>query len=368
MISSIFFFLFLIGCSSCNKNDEKPDSESEGDIYTNPVFEPSFADPTFLRDDDGTFYAYSTEEKWNDGEGDKIIPIIKSNDLLNWEYVGNAFSSRPDFVKDGQHRWVWSPDAIMHDGKYFLFYSLSFGEDAQAGIGVSWSEKPEGPFHDNGEVIRSDKIGVEHSIAPFFFEEDGKIYTFWGSFRGIYGIELEYDPAIPTFRIKGDKFQIGGVHFEGPRIMKKGEYYYFISSNGHCCNWTGRGENNWYNIRVARSKNLKGPYFDKNGNGIMTMDSTAPCHDGSILVVANEYKSCGADFENWAKFGAPGQNTKIITDDDANDWIMYHAVDRNNPWLRPSFIRRPLMLSQVVWEEGWPTIKYMNNEINPVFN
>ena len=187
----VFVLLYILSNTnpSCNGKDEKEDDKPDVSLFVNPIFSPSFADPTFLRDNDGTFYVYSTEEDWNDGLGDKIIPIIKSKDLINWEYVGNVFSERPDFVKDGNHRWVWSPDAIKHDGKYFLFYSLSYGEDPKAGIGISWSDKPEGPFHDNGEFLRSDKIGVEHSIAPFFIEDNGKFYTFWGSFRGIYGIQ-----------------------------------------------------------------------------------------------------------------------------------------------------------------------------------
>jgi arabinan endo-1,5-alpha-L-arabinosidase len=356
----LVLILILITSSSC-ENDEKKDdgiiSEPEV-IFKNPVFAPSFADPTFLRDNEGTFYCYSTEEDWNDGKGDKIIPIIKSKNLIDWQYVGKAFDARPDFVNDGKHRWVWSPDAVKHDNKYFLFYSLSYGEDSKAGIGVSWSDKPEGPFRDNGELLRSDKIGVEHSIAPFFFEEDGKFYTFWGSFRGIYGIELEYDSSVPTFRIKGEKFQIAGLHFEGPRITKKGDYYYFISSNGHCCTWP----ENWYNIRVARSKSLKGPYLDKNGNGIMSMTSTQP-HDGTVILIAEEYEN----FPKWRDFAGPGQNTKIITDNDGNDWIMYHAIERKEPWLRANFIRRPLMLSQVKWVDQWPVIMNTYNEVNPKF-
>ncbi len=357
-IVPLFGLTILAGFESCK--EKQPDKEEPGKkIFTNPVFEPSFADPTFLRDDDGTFYAYSTEEDWNDGKGDKMIPIIKSTDLINWEYVGNAFDSRPDFVNDGNHRWVWSPDAVKHDGKYFLFYSLSYGEDDKAGIGVSWSNSPAGSFHDNGELLRSDKIGVEHSIAPYFIEDNGKYYTFWGSFRGIYGIELEYDPTVPTFRTKGEKFQIAGMHFEGPRIVKHDGYYYFLSSNGNCCTWP----DNWYNIRVARSESLKGPYLDKSGKGIMSMTPDQP-HDGTVILIAEEYEA----FPAWRNFAGPGQNTKIITDDAGNYWMMYHAIERNEPWLRPGFIRRPLMLSQIKWVNGWPEVTYLANEINPVFN
>jgi arabinan endo-1,5-alpha-L-arabinosidase len=37
------------------------------------------------------------------------------------------------------------------------------------------------------------EIGVQNSIDPFYIEDDGKKYLFWGSFRGIYAIELNDD-------------------------------------------------------------------------------------------------------------------------------------------------------------------------------
>ena len=67
--------LMLAGCNS-----------PQGATYTNPVFDPVFADPCIIRGDDGYFYAYATEDYGCYGEEDRVacIPIIKSPDLVQW--------------------------------------------------------------------------------------------------------------------------------------------------------------------------------------------------------------------------------------------------------------------------------------------
>lgn len=42
-------------------------------------------------------------------------------------------------------------------------------------------------------MFRSNEINVQNSIDPFYIEDAGKKFLFWGSFRGIYGIELSED-------------------------------------------------------------------------------------------------------------------------------------------------------------------------------
>ena len=68
-----------------------------------------------------------------------------------------------------------------------------WGGEWTCGIGAAVSDKPEGPFIDKGPLFRSKTIQVQNSIDQFFMEDNGKKYLFWGSFRGIYGIELSGD-------------------------------------------------------------------------------------------------------------------------------------------------------------------------------
>lgn len=46
--------------------------------------------------------------------------------------------------------------------------------------------------------------------------------------------------------------------------MKRDRYYYLFGSRGTYC----EGENSADNMAVGRSKNIKGPYVDKDGKNI----------------------------------------------------------------------------------------------------
>lgn len=69
--------------------------------YTNPVSGPqadTFADPTVIRGKDGWWYAYGTSDPLREGERTAhLIPIMRSADLVRWEYRGDVFgaASRP---------------------------------------------------------------------------------------------------------------------------------------------------------------------------------------------------------------------------------------------------------------------------------
>lgn len=121
------------------------------------------------------------------------MPIYKSKNLIDWVNVGTAFteSTRPTFEPKGG---IWAPDINQINGRYVLYYSMSvWGGEWTCGIGAAVADKPEGPFTDQGMLFRSNGIGVQNSIDPFYIEDAGKKYLFWGSFRGIYAIELSDD-------------------------------------------------------------------------------------------------------------------------------------------------------------------------------
>lgn len=65
--------------------------------YTNPVIRKYLADPSVIKANDGWFYVYATES------AGLAIPIYKSQNLVDWTFVGSAFTKagRPTFVKNG---------------------------------------------------------------------------------------------------------------------------------------------------------------------------------------------------------------------------------------------------------------------------
>ena len=222
---------------------------------------------------------------------------------------------------------LWAPDINKIGEKYVLYYSMSrWGGEWTCGIGVATAEKPEGPFIDHGMMFRSSDIGVQNSIDPFYIEENGKKYLFWGSFRGIFGVELTSDGLAVAPRAV--KKQIAGTAYEGTYIHKRNSYYYLFASTGTCC----EGLQSTYQTVVGRSDNLWGPYVDKQGNSMLE-------NNHEVLIHKNK------------KFVGTGHNAELITDKTGADWILYHGVSVANPH------GRVLLLDKVLWKKNWPLVE-----------
>lgn len=90
----ITLMLFAWACTN-NHNEEDlywNDPPTTADtVYQNPVFEPDLADPSVIRAADGWFYAYGTQNHWASGIN-RITPIVRSRNLVKWEYVADAFT------------------------------------------------------------------------------------------------------------------------------------------------------------------------------------------------------------------------------------------------------------------------------------
>lgn len=318
--------LVLIGFLDCNTSNRIIDKDKPVH-YFNPVINRSLPDPTIIKAQDGYFYLYATENIRN-------TPIYKSKNLVDWTFVGTAFTdaTRPTFEPKGG---LWAPDIEYINGQYVLYYSMSvWGGEWTCGIGVAVASKPEGPFVDKGMLFRSNEIGAQNSIDQFYIEENGSKYLFWGSFRGIYAIELSEDGL--SLKKGAEKKQIAGTAFEGTYIHKRGNYYYLFASIGTCC----EGVNSTYQLVVGRSQSLFGPYFDKTGKNMMD--------NGYSLVIGSS-----------SRFVGNGHCSEIVQDDNGNDWIFYHGIDTKNPK------GRVLMLDQIKWDkEGWPYVENLEPSLS----
>ena len=312
MNKTVFFiFLFFLSVSISAQNHAK---------YRNPVIQRSVPDPSVIRADDGYFYVYGTEDIRN-------LPIYRSTNLVNWDFVGTAFTTetRPDFEPKGG---IWAPDINYINGKYVMYYSMSvWGGQTTCGIGVAIADRPEGPFTDLGMLFRSNTIGVQNSIDPNYVEDDGKKHLFWGSWHGIWGIELTDDGLNLKDGLESEKRQIAGTAYEAPYIHKRGKYYYLFASIGSCC----KGLESTYTTVVGRSENLWGPYLDKRGRSMMN-------NRHEVVIRKNE------------AFVGVGHNSEIVQDKAGNDWILYHGVCVDNPR------GRRLFLDKIVWIDDFPTI------------
>ena len=298
-----------------------------------PVIDMSAPDPTVIRAEDGTFYLYATEDMRN-------VPIFHSANLVDWKLVGTTFTdnSRPKWLPKGG---IWAPDIQRVGGKYHLYYAKSvWGGEWDAGIGVAVSNSPAGPFVDRGCMFTSKQIGIQNCIDPFYIEDGGKKYLFFGSFHGIYGVELTADGLHVKQGAK--PCEVAGTFMEATYIRRRGGYYYLFGSTGTCC----EGARSTYRITIGRSKSLFGPYVDKAGQRLLDNHYNILLDkDDSVL--------------------GPGHNAGLITDDAGNDYMFYHGFKASDP-----DAGRVVWLSRIVWADGWPSVMMekdsQKNETVPV--
>lgn len=317
---------------------------SAQNTYKNPVINEDCPDPSIQRDKkDGYFYLYGTGCK-----------TLKSRDLVHWSKMSNSIG-RPTwndstYVKDGKtvtdYYSFWACDVSWLDGKYYMQYACAlWGNGSRTGVGVAVGDNLT-KFTDKGKLFRSTEIGVENSIDPCFYQEKDKKYIIWGSFNDICIAELEDDGLkVKNFtplnnpnsnpdktRFSGAT-KIAGGAFEGPMIYKHGKYYYLFASIGSCC----EGAKSTYKTVVGRATSLKGPYLSKTGGDMKYNNYT-------VIIQGNS---------RWA---GPGHNSEIITDDEGQDWILYHSYDKKEIEETGNDRGRLVLMDKIEWVNDWPVV------------
>jgi arabinan endo-1,5-alpha-L-arabinosidase len=304
----------------------------------------SCADPSVIRGQapDRAWYMYCTTDPLNDDDRNadgsfrfRLIPILRSTDLVNWTYVGDAFASKPAWVQETAG--LWAPDIAYVNGKYHLYYTapdtnLPGGGSA---IGVGVSSSPTGPFVDSGGPV------VEPSnrwtFDPDYIEVDGVKYLFYGSyFGGISARQLTPDGlrSLPATQV-----QIAiGNRYEGAHVVRRGGFFYLFVSATDCC----RGPLTGYSVFVGRSASVLGPYVDKDGQSLLQGRV-----GGTPVLSMNGNRWVGL-----------GHNT-VIQDVAGQWWTYYHAVDRHDPYFEGAvgFTKRPVLLDPITWTNGWPDVR-----------
>lgn len=229
-------------------------------------------DPAMAKEGD-TYYLFSS------GPG---IPFYSSKDMKTWILEGRIFPDEPSWarrVAPGFNSHVWAPDILKNNGKFYLYYSVSaFGKNTSA-IGLTINKtldktSPDYQWVDQGVIVQSVPNrdlwnGIDSSIE---FDEDGNPWMVFGSWwSGIKLVRLDEtwtrlaEPQEWFAIAKRDRSVLqkdtsaGPAAIEGPFLFKKGEYYYLFVSTGLCC----RGKNSTYRIEIGRSKDIRGPYLDK---------------------------------------------------------------------------------------------------------
>ncbi|MDI1305267.1 MAG: arabinan endo-1,5-alpha-L-arabinosidase, partial [bacterium] len=272
-------------------------------------------DPTVAKCGD-YYYMYQTDASYgNATEGHGHFFYRRSKDLVNWEFMGSSMTTAPAWVKDSLNNkrarmipalpaianptyGYWAPCVRKVGNKYRMYYSIVVTEPIiGTDYNTSWSERAfiglaetddlaSNVWTDKGMVVCSEPDGVKsyvrnggndweayfkfNAIDPSFLETPGgEQYLIYGSWHsGIAALKLNPTTGKPdqlkTLSDYGTRIATRSATSrwqgsEGPEIIYNSdtEYYYLFMAYD--------GLDVPYNTRVARSKNIMGPYLGING-------------------------------------------------------------------------------------------------------
>ncbi len=350
-------FLGPLGASTASASPATAltDSHTPANTYSNPAritipgstrTVQTFADPAVIKAKDGFYYAYATKDPLFDGDRFRVIPIIRSNDLVHWTYVGDAFPSNP--APATGDAGIFAPDIRYINDMYYLYYSITdttLNEGGDSAIGVATSPNPAGPFTPRGLVVEPQpnpccEGSFRATIDPaIFVDEDGQRYIYFGSYFGGLFVRRLSDNGLRSEPASERPIAVDN-RYEAPFVVKRGEFYYMFVSATDCCNYELTG----YSVFAGRSRSPLGPFMDK--QGVSFLDSRV---GGTPVISMNGNKWVG-----------PGHNA-VMSDLSGQDYFFYHAINRFNPLLTSSngvvINRRPLLIDRLDYINGWPTVR-----------
>ncbi|WNG19170.1 family 43 glycosylhydrolase [Cystobacter fuscus] len=332
-------------------------------VFTNPLrasipgggFVETCADPTLIRGQgsDTSWYMLCTSDPLNEQDRDSsgrykhhLLPILKSQDLVNWAYVGDALTRLPDWAKPGAG--IWAPEIAWFNDKFYLYFTVTDTPEGGSAIGVATSDSPTGPWTISNKPVVEPHENVccgnsrRHVYDPeVLVTPGGKRYIYYGSYYGGISVrELSEDG------LTSDKYTQVEVatpnRYEAPNVIQHGEYYYLLASAAECC----RGALTGYSVFAGRSKQPYGPFVDREGVRL-TYNRV-----GGTPVL-------GANGNRWVGVG----HHSVFTDTGGQDWIVYHGIDRHSPYVSSTpgggdlLNKRPVLMDALDWVDGWPVTR-----------
>lgn len=302
--------------------------ELSGDVFVH--------DPAYVHGEAGEpSWIYSTG---NGQIGDGNIQIRRSDGDGEWEYVGEVWEQKPQWLTDridGVDN-LWAPELYEHDGTWYLYYSAStFGSnDSLIALATNTTLDPEDPDYewvDRGEVIASAGTAFNAIDAGIVEDADGQPWMAFGSFSaGLQIVPLEWPSGLRADDTEPVTIADRGLvenAIEAPYIAVHDGDFYLFASRGFCC----RGVDSTYEIIVGRASSVTGPYLDADGGALLD--------DGGTVVLSSD----------GARIGPGGQSV-------SGDMLAFHWYDGENDGMFE------LGLAPLEWQDGWPTAAWPEEE------
>jgi arabinan endo-1,5-alpha-L-arabinosidase len=345
------------------------------------------------------YYMYQTDASYgNAHEGHGHYPYRRSKDLVNWEFLGMAFTTVPAWVKDSLNNMrarmtpalpaisnpsygFWAPCIRKAGNKYRLYYCVVVtncitGTDAnkswteRAFIGLAESDDlSTNKWEDKGMVVCSEPDGKQdylrssgndwnayfqfNAIDPsFIITPEGDQWLIYGSWHsGIAAVKLNPETGKPYSWNKLSDYGVriagrGSVNsnrwqaLEAPEIIYNeatGYYYLFLAYDELSVA---------YNTRVARSKTITGPYLGIDGRNVTIGADCWP-------MITHPYA-----FNNnpgWVGIS----HCCVFQDPDTKQWY-YSSQGRLPEGAYGNAYSNAIMMGhvrEIFWnEEGWPVV------------
>jgi beta-xylosidase len=210
--------------------------------FKNPVIFADYSDPDIIRVGED-FYMVASSFNCSPG-----IPVLHSNDLVNWEIINHVYERLPleKYDKPMHGDGSWAPSIRYHNGKFYVYFCTPYD-----GLFVATTSNPAGKW----KLEHIVKVENWEDPCPLW-DDDGNAYLVRSKLCGnaLYLHRMSsdgkhlLDNGKEIFR---DKVQ---PTVEGPKFLKKDGYYYIFTPAGGV-------EKGWQT--VLRSRNIWGPYETK---------------------------------------------------------------------------------------------------------
>lgn len=279
-------------------------------IYNNPIIPGFYPDPSICKKDE-VYYLVNSSFEYFPG-----VPIFKSNDMVNWEQIGNCLTRKNQLYLD-QCRCsggVFAPTIRYYDRKFYVITTV-YSASGLKNFYV-WTENPEGEWSDPIEI---DIKGID----PSFYCENGRTYVQYTAFSKDNGlikqVEIELASGKILYGPKTLTKGCGGRDVEGPHLWKRNDWYYLLLAEG--------GTREGHMVTVMRSKDIWGPFNSSPYNPVISNKDK-----GKELLQSIGHGDC-------------------LEDRNGNHWLVTLGT---RPHKHRTLIGRETMLTPIYWtEDGW---------------
>jgi arabinan endo-1,5-alpha-L-arabinosidase len=331
-------------------------------------------------DPNSTLYQTHDPELIKEGDTYYLFPtggaVSSSKDLIHWGFAYNIFDKAPEWVTPDiigqpgsgaamagggsnpnpgatpaapqQMRrggGVAAPEIQLVNGTYYCYYNVTAFAKNTSAIGVATNKtldphSPDFKWVDHGMVVQSiPGRDMWNAIDANMVMDRNQGWLVFGSFWGgikmvklapdllsIAKPEVWHTIAAQPRNFNLDETDPGDGTIEGPFVYKHIQYYYLFVSLDYCC----RGMDSDYKVVVGRSRNVEGPYVDRDGKLM--------AHGGGTLVAQGN--------DRWAGVGHNSAYTM-----DGKSIIVMHGYDKHDNG------RSKLIIRELKWDRAdWPSI------------